>query len=139
MSKNITAANAAALSVVVDRKAARAIVTHEGAAADRKYDAYVTANNVTPDTVAAHVKALQALAFPMWVNKAESGEEMTDERKRLGMKFRNGLNRALGVYKRSTPKSTGALLTSEGKKIMAALIEAGDVDEILARIAAEIA
>jgi hypothetical protein len=82
-------------NTITDLKSARAVVAYETTRNKVVYDKYIAANGVTLETVSAHVKALQELAFPDFDAKT-ADDETKYARKSFGNRVRNGLNTHLG-------------------------------------------
>lgn len=82
-------------NTITDVKTARALVKFERDRSKVVYADYITANAVTVETVGAHVKALQDLAFPKF-DAATATDEEKYARKSFGNRIRNGLNHTLG-------------------------------------------
>lgn len=125
-------------NIIVDVKTATAVVTmvkNQLKNETGKYGAYVTANNVTPENVAEHVKALREQAFP-GIKADGRAEQGTPERnaKKFADKVRLGLRTAIGDSP-AARKGTQNLLTATGLETLAGL----DEDALLAAVRAEIA
>lgn len=113
-------------NVITDRKSAVALVKYERDRSKVVYSTYIAANEVTLETVGAHVKALTDLAFPGFVKGAD--EEISAARKSFMNRVRNGLNHTLGKHRvdaaARAESEEAATDASDGEEAAPATVEA---------------